>query len=1497
MNKDTKEVLSESMAREVKQTLEKDNIGAMIKSTPKTDIEMFINSLDERLDQRVGIVLSGIEDSVSEEGDFFENVRITRNATVGIKWRNGDETEYSWGEHEEPEKILVLSRGQPPRMSSLERLENIPSGRIRDQISELMKEKEEFQDNKPSREFWSCFQTKFGNLFDLRSFAEYAASTKKEGQEAIEAIEQEIYRIRLLPDHGLLNNTDKIRDRLEENRRLVERISNLSSADQRRLVKGISNDDAGDTNNLEKIRKFQRENSKDILSELSFSGVQDLLEKTNNGGGGGGGGKRYVPEERTAVKTAFGNKQEIEEEMQDIDERLREARDTGEDVEVETEEGTVKVQPEDSFLAFIDNFVTEKRLGGRIKDASDVEEAVENFRSLETTYYEIDGGESFEKLKKLSEREDEFSELVNTLEEFQKQRSKLLDCLDSLVNIPLMRIFGDEDLYQNIKKYLDSYREAQEILDNKYRKLEDISSTGAPKLLSDFLLLDTIAINTDDGIKMVLSPLHPLHLWRYFELVRRVENEKNDLSEGEKEFLIDAIEDQPHVLRSINTSGNRNVRDSYLIQSGERSNLPIYSELNPNDISGDKNFWEQTIRKHIQAYPPAAENLRISVVDPVNPKLLIRTLLKLHDKDLISGAKIDLVYIHNSRDKIVSQFSDQKQEDIMELFGPRGGNSFKIRTLEKPNYESYLQKIKDRDRHIFLVNDNSTPEIEEFDRDKNNEIHPLYVPKQFNYDALEDEINKTYSKEGDLFSDYQSLTNHLNNRRQGRHSSTVHQLSLNNEQISKIKEKSLWSILSSPDTNTTDFPTSDLISVSHYGERGYAVYTSDRSYFNNLLKRILNEYPVVPEKEDIQEIVDNIIDVENRGLLELVNNESRTDIKSKNVKGALGSIIAYKWLDQVIEDEKIIISIDDPVTRKWLNFRTGGRRADFLVVKFHEDDSLAFEVVEVKTVDDPEPTKFKIEDGEIEGDVVDQLSVTTSTIRALFTETSSLTSSPRMEVLKEQIFDELKDRDDLSRKEEWVSRMNNIFNSDEGEIPQVGIDPRLVSVEINNRAKTSENLEPSTENGKQIRVDRLPQETIKNALRGYIEDVEVEQEENIEDEESEETSREEVKEETERVEEKAVEDTSNGQDRDFGEDRNIEDEIHELKRILDNFGIKIVDIPQDEVEIGPNIVRYKVQLDAGVKQKKLSKRSEDIARELALENEPDIHRLSGTPYVAIDITKKQKDLVEFEEFRDSLDKDYQKGELPLIAGITPSGNVEERYLDKSPHMLVGGTTGSGKTVFLYNLVGSLFESIGPENFELGIVDPKMTEFSPFERDIPNLIDDRVINYPEDAKELIDRIVEVEIRERTEKLKESGSVDIKDHNSKVSASEELEPQVIIIDEYADLLDQLEDDSSEFEKKIRRIAQRARSVGIHLVIATQKPSAQIIDTDLRSNLDARAAFRVPSVSDSRVILDDGGAEKLSGEGDMIFKQGDNQVRIQGTFLDPDTLKKIISENSKQ
>jgi DNA segregation ATPase FtsK/SpoIIIE-like protein len=296
---------------------------------------------------------------------------------------------------------------------------------------------------------------------------------------------------------------------------------------------------------------------------------------------------------------------------------------------------------------------------------------------------------------------------------------------------------------------------------------------------------------------------------------------------------------------------------------------------------------------------------------------------------------------------------------------------------------------------------------------------------------------------------------------------------------------------------------------------------------------------------------------------------------------------------------------------------------------------------------------------------------------------------------------------------------------------------------------------------------------------------------------------------------------------------------------------------------------------------------------MAFEKEPIVQRLPGTEYVALDVPRENNVVVSLRDYRNQYEAsgEIETASLPFLAGVTPDGDVYRSDLSEAPHMLVGGATGSGKTVFLYSLIMNFIEQKGDDNVEFALVDPKETDFVFFDS-LPNLATGEVITNSEDAADLFEWLVDEEIPRRKQLLRESVCRDIGEYNEH-NPDDQMKPIVVIIDEYSDLLQQLGEEADETEDNVRRIAQIARAQGIHLVVSTQRPSHEAIDTDLRANLDTRVAFRLPKQSDSRILIDEGGAEELGGDGDMLLKEADRTTRLQGLYVDSDDIRELVTQ----
>lgn len=225
------------------------------------------------------------------------------------------------------------------------------------------------------------------------------------------------------------------------------------------------------------------------------------------------------------------------------------------------------------------------------------------------------------------------------------------------------------------------------------------------------------------------------------------------------------------------------------------------------------------------------------------------------------------------------------------------------------------------------------------------------------------------------------------------------------------------------------------------------------------------------------------------------------------------------------------------------------------------------------------------------------------------------------------------------------------------------------------------------------------------------------------------------------------------------------------------------------------------------------------------------------------------------------------------------------------HMLIAGTTGSGKTIFLYSIIVSLLHKYPMEDLEFLIIDPKQTDFVFFE-DLPNLYGGHVVVDAEEALEMIQRINDVDKEGRMQQLRFCRSRDIGSYNEK-NPDHRMKRLIIIIDEYADLIQtaEMQGKRKEFEKFLSMLAQKVRSLGIHLIIATQRPSANIVTGVLKANIPYRISFRLPSHTDSQTILDMPGAENLLGKGDMLMVTDSDTIRMQGLYISEDELDNFV------
>ena len=368
------------------------------------------------------------------------------------------------------------------------------------------------------------------------------------------------------------------------------------------------------------------------------------------------------------------------------------------------------------------------------------------------------------------------------------------------------------------------------------------------------------------------------------------------------------------------------------------------------------------------------------------------------------------------------------------------------------------------------------------------------------------------------------------------------------------------------------------------------------------------------------------------------------------------------------------------------------------------------------------------------------------------------------------------------------------------------------------------------------------------------------------------------------------------------------DELEGNKRILlDKLDTYNVDIQDISAVVGPTVTRYELTPAPGVKVSRIKSLEDDLAMALAAPSVRMMAPIPGKSAIGVEIPNRDRELVRLREIIGTAKFRDTDMALPIPMGKSIEGEVQLADLTTMPHLLIAGATGSGKSVGLNSIITGLIYACHPMNLRFVIIDPKKIELQQYTAlktqfvAQPEDVDQTVITDIEEASGVL-KSVEKEMEERYELLSDANVRGLKGYNKKFAAGE-LDPTeghrhmpyvVVVVDELADLMMSVGD---EIEGPISRLAQMARAVGIHLVLATQRPSVDVITGVIKANFPSRIAYEVASMADSRTILDQGGAEGLVGNGDMLFLSGSDLRRLQGPFVSVEEVERVVDFVSDQ
>lgn len=351
----------------------------------------------------------------------------------------------------------------------------------------------------------------------------------------------------------------------------------------------------------------------------------------------------------------------------------------------------------------------------------------------------------------------------------------------------------------------------------------------------------------------------------------------------------------------------------------------------------------------------------------------------------------------------------------------------------------------------------------------------------------------------------------------------------------------------------------------------------------------------------------------------------------------------------------------------------------------------------------------------------------------------------------------------------------------------------------------------------------------------------------------------------------------------------VEAKARELDAATGKYGIELAPFSPELAQVGPSVIRFRTRLLGKQTIAAVRSRSLDIGREVGVAEGVFIDQ--EPYYLTIDVPRQEREVVRLADHIAAVAEPGLPGALPFLLGMAPSGEVVVEDLARLPHLLVAGATGSGKSVLLRGLLCCLVTARSPLELQLLIIDPKQVDFLPF-RGLMHLVGDGVISDAAQAIEELQRVLDEQISRRRDILAADGATSAIEFYERGGRLDQLPQMVVLVDEFAELAASLDRKRREaFLSLIQRYGQLTRAFGIYLVLATQRPSVQVITGDIKANLTARVALKTQSGTDSMTILGRAGAEALRDRGDLIFDHGGRTQRLQGFYADLDDIGRAV------
>ena len=870
---DVPQFIGEIVARVARGLIERGHPGIRVQNVTAFDPGAMLKHLNELPKPRVAVANASVRDLI-KTSKYPANL-VTADLSEATEWRNDPKVK---------ETVVVVSFGEEERLGTFHRFTEI---RDRDLYKEVCETAlRELCPNEVLLKWWGVLErTDVSRQISLYRLAAYFLYLKGRPKQIPEASRDGLYLLGLLPSKEFFDHAtqSQLVRNLSNNRLLINRIEILNNADRDRLNRSL---EASNANNrpsflatLGKILKYNRSGADQDRAELFAEEVRALFDakKTSSTQKP----QKVVPIERVGVDAIL---QGDEQELVQLGKKLRDTiaafeEDETPNVTLEltnrSEQASAKIPP--PLVRLLNRAIAGDRFGGRFKfhNSDTFDAALGDIDNAEYSGFELTGEKTFQTLlERVIDLKLIEPEVLDRWHVFVKARALLADQSVAIAVSPMVALASDKKLLQAGKDYIDAYAELSGAVRDRYEAVASQSATGARHLCAQLIVLDTIYFETPNSVYALLSPLHPLHLWKYVRLAEQLRNEKGTLTDDQKQVLAESTVKLPHFVTALFVPEGlvSNHHPLVLPESHQIATLPCYQQENPHYAGTEgQDRLLRILRKFLVLYPHAKRSFRLCLVDPPDlPGFLEQLATQITNEEL----PIDGMYLSVSRtlDRPISLGSDDQQlETIASVFAAEDSPRFVLNIKQsKTTYHDIQTLLKQDPVHVLAIFDPSRSQIGRFNSRESGFVHPLVLPKEFQYDPIEDQLVITPAATGDLFDVYYSLQNRLNNSLTGSHFGISSSLGPDFPKTGELLKNCTWLVLGDKLIDSLPTDGGQMISFEPGTRRDIIVLTENLTKFERAFDYYLRKANLDPTEESLRELITSSAELVGEGLLGLI---------------------------------------------------------------------------------------------------------------------------------------------------------------------------------------------------------------------------------------------------------------------------------------------------------------------------------------------------------------------------------------------------------------------------------------------------------------------------------------------------------------------------------------------------------------------------------------------------------------------------------------------------